>query len=324
MRRVCFDTHGEPEKVLRLDEIPSPKPGRGQVLLKMVCAPVHPADLALIRGVYVRPDSYPAVAGLEGLGKVTALGPGVKSMRVGGRYLVSAHRGTWAEEMVVPAESLIPAPKDVPDDMACQLVINPLTAYGLLDMVKRPGAVLQTAAGSAVGRLVDQIGRRQGRKIINVVRSEKTARDLKKNGAVHVVVSSTKNWQAKVKRAAGKTPIVAAFDPIAGQEALEPLGLLSSGGELILYGGLSGKPVPIGAMGIAGKDLAVRGFWLSPWMQNTPKTKRNAAFKSLAAMIARGDLKIPVAGVYEIRDFKKAIQAAETPGRLGKILLKMS
>lgn len=324
MRRICFDKHGEPLRVLRLANASSPKPKRGEVLLKMLCAPVHPADLALIRGVYVRPESYPAVPGLEGLGKVAALGPGVKSVRVGGKYLIAAHRGTWSEEMVVRAESLIPAPKGLPDELACQLFINPLTAYGMLDMVKRPGAVVQTAAGSAVGRLVDQIGRNQGRKIINIVRGDKTARDLKKHGAVHVVVSGGKNWKGKVMRAAGKTPIVAGFDPIAGKEALDTLSLLSEGGELIIYGGLSGKPVPVSAMGVAAKDLAVRGFWLSPWMQNTPKTKRNAAFRSLASMLSSGELEIPIAASYGLQDFKKAIRAAETPGRLGKILLKMS
>ncbi len=254
MRRLCFDKFGDPAKVLRLDEQPTPKLGRGQVLMTMTCAPIHPADFALIRGVYVRPDSFPAVPGLEGLGTVTKLGPGVKGVRVGGRYLVVS-RGNWASERVVPADGLVPVPKGLADEVACQSFVNPLTAYGLLEMVKRPGAVVQTAAGSAVGRLVDQIGRKQGRKVINIVRSDKTARDLKKHGAAHVVSSQTKNWQSKVMAAAGKTPIVAAFDPVAGETALSLLPLLSERGDLILYGALSGKPVEVGAMSVAGKDL---------------------------------------------------------------------
>lgn len=323
MQQLCFDKFGNPADVLRLERKPTPKPGRGQVLLKMICAPIHPADFALIRGVYVRPDSFPAVPGLEGLGEVTKLGPGVKGVRVGGRYVVVA-RGNWATERVVSADGLIPAPKGMADEVACQSFVNPLTAYGLLDMVKRPGAVVQTAAGSAVGRLVDQIGRKQGRKVINIVRSDKTARDLKKHGAVHVVSSHTKNWQSKVMAAAGKTPIVAAIDPVAGETALSLLPLLSTGGELILYGALSGKPVEVGAMTVAGKDLSVRGYWLSPWMANTSKSKSNAAYKSLATMLASGELDIPVAGAYPLEDFKKAVVAAETPGRLGKIVLKLS
>lgn len=323
MRRLCFDKFGDPAKVLRLDEQPTPKPGRGQVLMTMTCAPIHPADFALIRGVYVRPDSFPAVPGLEGLGTVTKLGPGVKGVRVGGRYLVVS-RGNWASERVVPADGLVPVPKGLADEVACQSFVNPLTAFGLLEMVKRPGAVVQTAAGSAVGRLVDQIGRKQGRKVINIVRSDKTARDLKKHGAAHVVSSHTKNWQSKVMAAAGKTPIVAAFDPVAGETALSLLPLLSERGDLILYGALSGKPVEVGAMSVAGKDLSVRGYWLSPWLANASKTKRNAAYKSLANMLVSGELEIPVAGVYALDDFKQAVKAVETSGRLGKVVLKLS
>ena len=63
---------------------------------------------------------------------------------------------------------------------------------------------------------------------------------------------------------------------------------------------------------------------MHPWMMNTPRTKRNAAFKSLANMIATGELEIPVAGVHQLADFKNAVRAAETPGRLGKIVLKAS
>ena len=324
MRRVCYEKFGEPAKVLRLEDAPAPKPRRGEVLLKVGCAPVHPADFAGISGHYVRPREFPAVPGLECVGTVTALGPGVKSVRVGGRYVATARNGTWAEEVVAPADTLYPVPKAIPDEVACQLFVNPLTAYGLLDMVKRPGAVIQTAAGSAVGRLVDQLGRKQGRTVVNIVRNEKTARDLKKHGAKHVVNSSVKNWQAKVKRAVGKTPIVAAFDPVAGDAALGLLELLSPGGDLILYGALSGKPVPVGAMNVAGQDLSVRGFWLMPWMMNTPRTKRNAAFRSLTNMIAKGELEIPVAGVHQLADFKNAVRAAEAPGRLGKIVLKTS
>jgi NADPH2:quinone reductase len=154
------------------------------------------------------------------------------------------------------------------------------------------------------------------------VRSDKTARDLRKHGAVHVVSSDSKNWQAKVKRAVGKMPIVAAIDPVAGDTALALLPLLSKGGELILYGALSGKPVTVSAMSTAAMDLAVRGFWLSPWLVNTPKTKRNAAFKSLTNMLAKGDLEIPIAGSYALADFKQAVRAAETPGRLGKVVFK--
>jgi NADPH:quinone reductase-like Zn-dependent oxidoreductase len=207
--------------------------------------------------------------------------------------------------------------------MACQLFVNPLTAVGLLDSVRRPGAVVQTAAGSAVGRLVIQLAAQRGLTLINLVRGEATARDLRRRGVPNVICTAAPRWAAQARRAAGAEPLVACLDPIAGPAALELLELLSPGGELILYGGLAGAPVPIGAMQTAARDLSVRGFWLSPWLERQSERRRRALQRRTAAMLDSGTLSIPIAGVFPLADFRQAVLAAESAGRVGKILLDL-
>jgi len=322
MRRIQFDRCGDPEKVLYLAEITDPQPGPGEVRLRLILRPVNPSDIAYIRGLYVPPESFPATTGLEAVGIAEAVGKDVTDIRSGGRYMIARLRGTWAEKMIVPASSLEPVPDDIPDEIACQAHANPLTAYLLLQGVTVPGAIVQTAAGSAVGRMVDQLGKLEGRRIINIVRDPVTAEDLRLQGTEHVILSSQADWLEQARQAAGSDAIVAAFDPVAGQTGLDLLTLLAPGGELILYGGLSGQPVAVSAMQLAVNNLAVKGFWLGPWFARTSTAAQAQIMEKLLGLFQTGQLRIPVAGIFDLADFQRAIQLAQTPGRLGKILLR--
>lgn len=321
MRRIQFDKCGEPEEVLYMADLADEKPGPGEVLLRIVLRPINPADIAFIRGLYVPPESYPATTGMEAVGVVEAVAEDVKGIKIGGRYTVIRIRGTWSEKMIVPADAIMPVPDDIDDETACQMHANPLTAYLLLQEVTATGAVVQSAAGSAVGRLVNQLGRINGRRVINVVRNPVTADDLLKCGTEHVVLSEQPDWQEQARRAAGDEPIVAAFDPVAGETGQDLLNILSTGGELILYGGLSGQPVAVNAMLLAAKNLAVRGFWLAPWFANTGEAEKSRVYGELISLFQQHQLKIPVADIFALDDFKGAIRRAQAPGRLGKILL---
>jgi len=322
MHRLQFDRCGEPEAVLYLAEIADPQPGPGDVLLRITLRPVNPADIAFIRGLYVPPEAYPATTGMEAVGIVEATGKDVTGIEVGGRYMIARQRGTWAEKMTVPANSIEPVPPDIPDEIACQAHANPLTAYLMLQSVTKSGAIVQTAAGSAVGRLVDQLGKLGGRRIINIVRNQVTADDLRHHGAAHVVLSSQPDWLDQVRQAAGVDPIIAAFDPVAGQTGQELLTVLAPGGELILYGGLSGQPVAVSAMQLAARNLSVKGFWLAPWFANTSAAEQARVMQQLLSLFQTHQLQIPIAGIYALEDFKIAIRQSLAPGRLGKILLR--
>ena len=322
MKRVQFDRFGPPPEVLYLAEVPDPAPGPGEVLLRIRMRPINPADIAYITGHYVPPESWPASPGMEAVGTVAALGDGVDNVTIGQRCIISRYRGTWADFMAVPAKAVMLIADDISDEVACQLSVNPLTALLLLKTVTRPGAIVQTAAGSAVGRLVNQIASLQGRTIINLARRADTAADLKARGCRHVIITSDQDWQGQVREAAGAEPVVAAFDPVAGAIGQALLAVLSKGGELILYGALSGEAVPVNAMQLAGNDLSVRGFWLAPWYAIASREEKQRVFHELEDGFRKGQLSIPVAGVHPLVDFKRGVEQALAPGRLGKVLLR--
>lgn len=321
MRQVLFDRCGEPSEVLYLADVEVPRPGPGEVVLHMSLAPMHPADLVIIQGSYVPPETFPAPAGIEAVGVVEAVGVNVDPQLIGRRFAVARVRGAWAEKLLAPTAALVPIAPDLPDELACQIQINPLTAYLLLAGVQRPGAVLNAAAGSAVGQLVAQFGRRFGRRVIDLVRSAATADALRAEGRLHVVDTSAPDWRAQVRAAAGGEAIVAAFDPIAGAFSQELLGLLGERGELVLYGSLSGQPVEVTAMALAGRDLAVRGFWLAPWMAQTDAAEQTRVVDEIQSLLLRKELTIPIAGVYRLDSLQDALREAQRVGRRGKILL---
>ena len=125
-----------------------------------------------------------------------------------------------------------------------------------------------------------------------------------------------------MRAAAGDTPIVAAFDPVAGQTAQVLLNALSSGGELFLYGGLSGEPMAITAMQLARDDLAVKGFWLMPVLEKLGADRRATMLDELHTLLRHRQLEIPVAGIVDLADIQQAVVQAQVPRRLGKIVLR--
>lgn len=99
----------------------------------MRARPINPSDLSLVRGRYGEPPALPAIPGLEGVGEVEGVGEGVDMLAPGRRVVpLLLAPGTWAERIVVPAGQLVPVPDEVGDEAACQLVVNPLTAWVML------------------------------------------------------------------------------------------------------------------------------------------------------------------------------------------------
>ena len=133
MQILQFKTFGEPLDVLETVEVPRPEPGPGEVRVRMILRPVNPSDLYQIRGKYARIPPLPAVAGLEGLGEVEALGPDVTELALGQRVVFREVQGTWAQALIHTASRLIPVPEGVPDEAAAQAKVNPLTPWAMIE-----------------------------------------------------------------------------------------------------------------------------------------------------------------------------------------------
>jgi NADPH:quinone reductase-like Zn-dependent oxidoreductase len=182
VKAFVFERTGDPNDVLAVRELPKPKPGPGEILVRVRLSPVHPSDMHIMRGRFGRQPTLPASPGIECVGVVEALGSGVAGPAPGTRVVLLNVWGSWRELIVSPAERVIPVPSELSDEDAAQALVNPVTAW-VMTMVehdlKLGDWLVQTAAGSTVGQLVLQLARLEGFRTVNIVRRRAQVPDIK-------------------------------------------------------------------------------------------------------------------------------------------------
>jgi NADPH:quinone reductase-like Zn-dependent oxidoreductase len=324
MLSARFDRFGEPQDVLRLEELPKPMPGKGEVLVRMKARPIHPSDLLTVRGLYGLLPKLPATPGGEGAGLIEALGPDVRGFQAGQRVIPLGVPGTWQEHLVVKAERLVPIPESLAFSAAAQFVVNPFAAWVMIaeELKLAPGQwLLQTAAGSTLGRIVLQLAKRRGFQTINVVRRREQADELRALGAEEVVCTDEEDLVARVMRITGEAGVPAAIDAVGGRTGSEAARALGRRGVMLSYGLLSGEPLTIDSGRMIFKSSTVRGFWLAEWFRSVPAERLRAVSAELLGLMAEGAVAPPVEAEYPLRDIVKAVAHAERRGRHGKVLL---
>src|SRR5215469_2587829 len=219
MRAAVFDRFGDPSEVLQVREVPDPHPGPGEVRVQMILSPLNPSDLLVVRGRYGVLPSLPATPGFEGVGVVDEAGPGLLGRLVKGKRVVAINGagGNWAEYAVIPSRQARPVPDDIPDEQAAAYFINPATVLALARhvlRVRRGEWLLQSAAGSTLGRMMIKLGRHDGFKTLNVVRRREAVDELKALGGDAVISSEDGPIDEQVRRIVGGDGVRYAIDPV--------------------------------------------------------------------------------------------------------------
>lgn len=292
--------------------------------MRLHARPIHPSDLLTVRGLYGSLPSLPATPGVEGAGTIAAIGPGVPGWQIGQRVIPLATPGTWQQYLVVKASQLIPIPDTLSDAMAAQFVVNPLTAWVMTteELHLQPGQwLLQTAAGSTLGQVVLQIAGLRGFKTINVVRHHAQVEALKALGANEVVCTADEDLVTRVMEITGRAGVPAAIDAVGGQTGADVARALASHGVMLVYGLLSGQPIPIDGGRMIFRGTTARGFWLSDWVRRVPFQKQREISAELLGLLASGKIAPPIEAEYPLHDVVPAVQYAERGGRQGKVLL---
>jgi NADPH:quinone reductase-like Zn-dependent oxidoreductase len=324
MQSVRFHEFGDPAEVLRVEDVPRPEAGAGEVLVRMRARPINPSDLLTVRGLYGSLPVPPATPGLEGMGEVAEAGEGVVHLRPGQRVIPLGVAGTWAEYVVAPAGRLIPVPEGVSDQTAAQFVVNPLTAWIMCveELALRPGEwLLQTAAGSTLGRVVLQVARLRGFKTINVVRRREQGEELKSLGADAVICTDEEDIPERVREITGREGLTKAIDAVGGETGAAVVSALGRGGVMLVYGLLSGQPMPIDGGRMIFTSATVRGFWLGEWMRSAPPERQQATFVEMLGSMATREIVPPVEAEYPLSEALAAVAHSQRPGRSGKVLL---
>jgi NADPH:quinone reductase-like Zn-dependent oxidoreductase len=326
MKSVQLRAFGRPTTSPELVEVASPEPAAGQVVVALEAAPINPSDLLLITGRYGYRPALPAPLGAEGVGRIVSVGRGVDPGRTGQRVLMipTLEHGTWQDETVVDETSAIPVEPDADALQLAMLGINPITADVLLRRFVDlpPGAwVAQTGANSAVGRYVIGLAGQAGLRTLNVVRRAELTQELLDLGADAVAVSGP-DFDEQVTKALGDEPISLLLDGIGGDAIASLVPRLAFGATVVSYGAMGGGPLVIAQPDLIFRDIRLRGFWLKHWLDDAPRKEVAAAYGRLAALVADGTLRAPVAATYSLDEYAAALAHAAQPGRAGKVLFR--
>lgn len=326
MKQILFSQTGEPAAVAQLHDAPSPVLPPGHVRLRMLFAPVNPADLNYIEGTYGRKPVLPAVPGIEGVGRITEIGEGVPGFTTGSLAIQLGGMGCWAEEIVRPADKVYALPDNSDPRQAAMLRVNPATAWGLLHINGElpPGAwVAQNAASSGAGHCMIQLARHLGLRSLNLVRRAESAAECSALGADAVLVDDTGAVAAARALPDFQSPSLA-LNAVGGESAIRVMDLLTPGGTMVTYGAMSRQPVKVPNGFLIFKDVRLRGFWFTRWLESAPREEVHARYQKLAALMATGRLQQEVAAEYPLDEIAAALHHAATAARGGKVLLRIA
>ncbi len=327
MKAVVLDRWGDPEEVLQVRDVPEPSPGRGQVRVRMLASPINPSDLLMVRGQYGRQPPLPATPGFEGVGIVEE-GSGLLARRVMGRRVavLNGTSGNWQEQVVVPARQAVPVPEGLSDEQAATFFVNPASALVMTRYVLKIPAgawLLQTAAGSALGRMVIRLGQRHGFRTLNVVRRREQAEELLRLGGTAAVATNDESLFERVQSLTGGEDVPYAIDAVGGATGTEAIRCLGRGGRLLLYGTLAGEPIQIDPRVLLVGQKRVEGFWLSEWVRDQGVLTMLLLFRRIGRLLREGILTSEVGGTFPLEEVRAAVRQAAQPGRQGKVLLRI-
>jgi NADPH:quinone reductase len=243
VRAIRIESNGGPD-VLEVQEIDEPTPGPGEVVVEVAAAGVNFIDTYQRSGQY--PLELPAGLGLEGAGTVTAVGDGVSGRQVGDRVAWASSRGSYAEKVAVEAERSVPVPEEVPLEIAAALMLQGMTAHFLTQSTYKLGrddTILVFAAAGGVGRLLVQLAKRRGARVLACTSTEAKAEEVRALGADEIVFYRDVDVPETVRELTGGVGVDVVYDSV-GQATFESsLSSLKTRGLMVLFGASSG-PVP--------------------------------------------------------------------------------
>lgn len=313
---------GGPE-VLTYEEVDVPAPAAGQVRVKQHACGVNFIDTYFRMGMYPSPVGLPFVAGNEGAGDVTAVGPGVTDIKVGDRVAYVTGLGCYAAERVVAADRAVKLPAGISYEQAAGMMLKGMTAQYLVRRtfkVEKGTNVLMHAAAGGVGLILCQWANHLGANVIGTAGSKEKAELAKKNGCHHVILYRDEDFVARVKEITGGKLCDVVYDGIgkttfpASLDCIRPLGMFVS------FGSASGQ---IEAFNI--NILQTKGslFTTRPTLNNYVAKREDllATANDLFSVVASGAVKIPVNQKYPLRDAVKAHKELEGRATTGSSIL---
>ena len=322
---VRFHEVGGPE-VLKLEELPAPRPQNGEVRIKVEAIGLNRAEVMFRRGQYGEQPQFPSGLGYEASGTVEEVGPGETELKPGDRVssipsFSMRQYWTYGEVALLPRHALARYPENLSPIEGASIWMQYLTAYGLIAFGKmREGHhVLITAAASSVGLAAIQLANAVGAIPIATTRNKAKEVSLANAGAKFVVNTKTEGWVEKVREITSGRGVDLAFDPVAGPELELVAKTMRTGGTIFEYGALSPEPTPFPLFAAIFNNLTIRGYTLYAIVTNPEEFQRSTrwVFDQLAA----SKLKPIIARTFTLDQIVEAHRYMESNEQIGKIVV---
>jgi NADPH2:quinone reductase len=318
MKAIVVHEFGPPE-VMKLEEIPVPKPGPGQVLVRVKAAGVNPADTYMRNGSYAIKPPLPYTPGFDGAGEVEAIGEGVTKVKPGDRvYLARSVSGTYAEFSLALEGQVYKLPDRISFAQGAGVFVPYGTAYRALHQVAhaRGGeALLVHGASGGVGIASVQMARAMGLVVIGTAGTDKGLELVKREGAQHALNHRAAGYQKEVSQLTGGSGVDVILEMLANVNLGEDLKMLARGGRVVVIG--SRGDVTITPRDIMLRGASVLGFVL--W--NISDEDAADMHAGLGAGFENGTLRPVVGKELPLAEAPRAHKEVMEPGAFGKIVL---
>lgn len=319
MKSVIVERFGGPD-AYQIRDVPLPKPGIGEVLVKLSVSGINFLDVAQRTGG--TPLSAPFSAGVEGVGTIVEIGDADSIFKVGQRVgWLAGGQGSFSEFAVVAIDKIVEIPETIDDEVAASVLMQGVTAHYLTNTTYPIGAgdyALVHAAAGGVGQLLTQMAKLKGATVIGTVSNEEKATIAKRNGADFVFNYS--DFDVHTQEVSGGLGAHVVYDGVGADTFEQSIQALRTRGLLVVIGNASGPvpPVNINQLNSGGSLYLTR-----PTVMHHIATPEDLKWRTseVFALIESGHLTVQIGGRYQVNNLAEAFQELESRGTTGKTLL---
>ena len=323
MKAVLCKAWGLPDTLV-VEDVPTPQPKAGEVLIKIAAASVNYPDVLMIQKKYQVQPELPFIPGSEVAGTVTALGEGVTNVQLGDRVIAFVGLGGFAEQVVAKAAGLIPIPPELDDATAAGFTLVYGTSHhAVIDRgeLKAGQTMLVLGAAGGVGLAAVEIGKVIGAKVIAAASTDEKLAVCKAHGADVLINYSTQDLRAAIKDATGGLGPDVIYDPVGGSYAEPAFRSIAWRGRYLVVGFANGEIPKLPANLMLLKGASMVGVFWGDHVRRDPKANA-AAMREMMGWVAEGKLKPLVSARYSLADTAKAFEALAARQATGKVVIE--
>ncbi len=320
MKAIQVKQTGGPEQMQWVD-VPKPQPGPKEALVKIAASGVNFIDIYFRMGVYKA--DLPLTLGSEAAGIVEAVGAEVTDVRPGDRVAYAMTRGSYAEYAVVPAWQLVKVPDHMDLKSAAAAMLQGMTAHYLTHSIfpLKPGqtCLVHAAAGGA-GRLIVQMAKMRGARVLGTTSTEAKAELARQAGIDEVILYTQQDFETEVKRLTGGQGVDVVYDSVGAPTCMQGLNCLRPRGMMVLFGQSGGKVPPLDPAILNTKGSL---FLTRPSLAHYCATRDELLWRAgdVLQWVASGKVKLAIERIYPLAEAAQAHRDLESRATAGKLLL---